>query len=255
MHRIDSVKPCSEDKVILNGGEPTIHPSFYSMVNYVNENYFTNLVVYTNGVSLDLSRIKNKDNIMFIVPIHGERALHNSITRNKESFSSTIKNLQDIQKNGIRFTIKFIINAAMVDDNFDFSTFLNKYNLSPDEIIIARLNETKKSKANKVVIVDTIAFIDYLNFYDSTLRQKYVLKYLDIPFCFLIDLDVENLEIMNVPQFYFNDYEHKMFHHNYYKQIRIGENCEECGYSLLCNKLSNSYLTICFRGGWRMEVE
>jgi sulfatase maturation enzyme AslB (radical SAM superfamily) len=213
------------------------------------------VAVYTNGVSLDLSRIKNKDKLMFIVPIHGERELHNSITRNKEAFSSTIKNLQDIQENGINFAVKFIINAAMIDDNLDLNMFLTKYDLSPDEIVIARLNETRKSKANRVAIADGAAFKNYLNFYDRKLRENYVLKYLDIPFCYINEVDIECIEIRNVPQFYFNDYKYKMLRRNYYKQIRIGESCEGCECSELCSKLSSTYLTISFRDGWRMEIE
>ncbi|MBH1940648.1 radical SAM protein [Mobilitalea sibirica] len=255
MQRINFVRPTMDDKVVFNGGEPSIHPEFYLMVNYVNENYNTNVVVYTNGVFLDLIRIKKKDNLMFIVPIHGEQELHNCITRNNESFSSTIKNLQKMQKNGINYTIKFIVNSVMIDDNFKINMFLDKYNLSPNEIVIARLNETKKSKANQVASIDAVAFINYLNFYDRILRENYVLKYLDIPFCYINDVNIESLEILNIPQFYFNDYHYKMLYRSYYKQIKIGESCEDCECSGLCSMLSSSYLTLSYRDGWRIVIE
>lgn len=255
MLRIDNIKPSCEDKVIFNGGEPTIHPEFYAMLNYVIESYSTSVVVYSNGVSLDLNKIHNKYNLMFIVPIHGERELHNSITRNKESFSSTINNLQKLQQNEIKFTIKFIVNTTMMENGLNLCELLEKFNLVPNEIVIARLNETKKSKENQVVITETMPFIKYLKFNARKLQEKYVVKYLDIPFCYLCDINMEYLTVSNVPQFFFNDYKYNMVYRNYNKQVMIGDNCNECKCCELCNKLSSTYLTIAYRNGWRMEIE
>lgn len=253
--RIDSVQPTLEDRVVFNGGEPTIHPDFYSMVNYVSENYDTNIVVYTNGVLIDLAQISRSDNLSFVVPIHGEEEMHNKVTRNVNSFKSTIDHLQKFSQNDISFAIKFIINSAMIDSHMDLEDFLDKYALCPCEIVIARLNETKKSKENKFRVPKPSLFIEYLNFVDKRLRDKYVTKYLDIPFCYIQDFEIDNIDDLKVPQFHFNDYQYKMLPRNYYKQIKVGKHCSNCGYSKKCDILTETYLTICYRNKWLLAIE
>lgn len=253
--RIDSVQPEEEDKIVINGGEPSIHPDFYQILNYVCSHYLAQVIIYSNGVALFPEKIEDKSNVIFVIPIHGDEKIHNCTTRNKKSFCGTINNLHLLQESEIEYRLKFIINTTMVDTEFDLFEFLVKYSLKPSEIILARLNETIKSKRNGVSIVNNFNMIRYLDINVQKLKPIYNLKYLDIPFCFFSDFEHNTLTMNLAPKLYFNDYLNDMVEREYYKEVMIGENCENCKEYNLCKILCSTYLTISYRGGWIVEEE
>ena len=252
---LEQSTPTITDKVIINGGEPTIHPQFYQIINSIHMKYYTNIIIYSNGVELDITKIKKDNNILFVIPIHGNGKLHNSITQNKNSFISTLSNIKKLQYHKINYSIKFIINPEMIHTNFDINDFLNKNHLFPQEIILARLNETKKSVKNKVQLANNKEIKEYVINSFLQLRSKYKIKFLDIPFCFLDSLINKIKLVEEIPLFYFNDYRYIKVKRNYYKEIKIENKCSSCKWNYYCSLLSKTYLTLSFDKEWIIESE
>jgi len=86
----------------LTGGEPTISPYFFQIINYLYQKYpKINIRVLTNGrlffYDNFLKKCLNFRNIDFIIPIHGfDNVSHNRITQVPGSFYQTIKGLEKL---------------------------------------------------------------------------------------------------------------------------------------------------------------
>lgn len=250
---IAHVNPQYNDKVIFNGGEPTIHPDFYKMLNYINL-YNTNVVIYSNAISVDINKIKNTDNITWIVPIHGYENTHCAITRRPNSYKYTMRTIKQFQSKGIPYALKFIINRSMISDKFEIDRFLKNNKLYPKEIILARLNKTKKSIINSVELPQQQELKNYVNIISKQLRKYYKLKYIDIPFCMLDNIEIKYTDL-EIPNFYFNDCNKRMIKCNYFKDLMIGKHCNQCTYQELCELLSKTYLTLCYNKNWYLDIE
>lgn len=252
---LETFNPTKKDKVIINGGEPTIHPSFYDMLAFINQNYSTNIVVYSNGVNIDVEKIEGFQRIQFVIPIHGYSTTHDTITRHIGSFEKTVKNLQKLQEKNIKYSIKFIANKDLIDSEFNVFSFLKDYRLKPFSIVMARLNATKKSIENMVSSPSLMSIKNFIQQSHKNLRHDYKIVYLDIPFCLLPVANVTE-KIYQIPEFYFSDYKEKLKKCCYYKHLLLRkEKCQNCHYRKYCSLMETSYLTLVYDKSWNMELE
>lgn len=238
------VSPTSNDLIVINGGEPTIHKDFYFILSKIHMLYNSEIVVYTNGTILDILQVSPKSNLSFIVPIHGTEKVHNHITQIEGHYQKTINTLNCLNNARFRYKIKFILNEEMISSHFCIKEFLIKSRLLPDEIILARLNKTNKSKSNNVPIPTQAEIKEYILSQIKNLKNKYCIKLLDLPFCYLDS----NLQISpytgSIPTFFFNDIDHCMMQKDYYKDVMIGSNCSTCRHNKMCSIMKQSYLTL-----------
>lgn len=243
INSLTSVKPNKHDLVVLNGGEPTVHPEFYSILSRIQYMFPVGIAVYSNGISLINFKLLKDNNVFFVIPIHGSEIQHDNITQTKGSFKNTLNNISLLNANGYRYRIKFIINDLMISTDFCFADFLIKYELKPEEIIIARLNKTTKSQRNHVIIPTESQLVQYIQKQVNDLKHFNKIKFLDIPPCQLNDCN----KIMaddDTPIFYFNDPDNAMQIRSYYKEVMIGADCVECKHYLECKTMKESYLTL-----------
>ncbi len=241
------------DLIVLNGGEPTLHPSFYNILLFLYKQYNSSVAIYSNGTNLDILKIPNSSRFRFIIPIHGNKSLHDCITQNSGSFDKTLKNIYLLQQKKCKVNIKFIVSQEMIESNFNIQNFLERKKLFPDTIIIARMNNTEKSKKNNVKSLFMPQFSDFIQKSYINLRKKMRVEFLDVPICFLPDF--ENYNIQKTPSFYFSDYNHNLQKRNYLKKIRILENCKVCKQIKICKSLESSYLTPIYDKQWIIDCE
>ena len=237
-----SLNPDNGDLIVLNGGEPTIHPDFYDLLSKLKNKFTSEISVYTNGSVLRTSKLKDPKGISFIIPIHGTESQHDAITQINGSYKKTIRNLCLLDSMGYRYRIKFIVNDNMVSNKFSFTDFLIKYRLKPEEIIIARLNRTTKSEKNQVPLPPDNKTIPYLYDQVHDLHNNYKIKFLDYPLCW-IGCSIFSTEY-DIPAFYFNDFDNNMKVRTYYKDVMISADCIKCKYYDVCNIMHRSYLTL-----------
>lgn len=237
------VKADKYDLVVLNGGEPTIHPEFYTLLKKIQNEIPSEIAVYSNGISLATSKLPQNNDTFFVIPIHGSEIQHDRIAQTKGSFKRTLSNLCDLEANIHRYRIKFIVNDMMISTNFSFNDFLAEYKLNPEEIVIARLNKTIKSQKNQVTLPSEVELITYIQEQVDNLKNDYIIKFLDIPPCHINDCN-NIIYDSNTPIFYFNDPNNEMQLRSYYKEVMIGTDCVNCKYHPACKTMKKTYLTL-----------
>ena len=104
----------SYERLVISGGEPTIHPHFVQIVEAAGRFGFSQIQVITNGRMLSYSRFARAavdaglSEVTFSV--HGHTPdLHDLLTGVKGSFAQTIRGVQNIQSMG-----KCVVNADIV---------------------------------------------------------------------------------------------------------------------------------------------
>lgn len=231
-----------DDTVVINGGEPTLSLYFEQLLVYLSK-LKCRVVVYTNGRKLKDIKISNNENIQFVIPIHGDEKIHDMITQVENSYKNTIESIKYLQKKQILYSIKFIINNQMIVSNIDVEKFLKDNSLYPKEIILARLNITKKSKLNNYNPPERAVEKAYFRKCFEKLHDKYDIVLLDFPPCYLKDgliikIDVEK---KNDVRFVFSDYMHSLNERKYLKERLKFEKCINCSYRKVCDLISESY--------------
>ena len=251
--RLDATNITNQDIIVINGGEPLTHSKFYEIIKLAQTYSPKKIEIYTNGSLLVSSRIKNVDKLCFIIPIHGEKCTHESIVRVSGVYDKTLKNINEINKIGIDYNVKFIINSEMINSSFNIADFLEKKELFPSAIVLARMNETKKSKENKVSIPNKASIKKYITGQKQLLSST--IKFIYIPFC-LLEIEQNDVNIAEIPEFYFNDINHFMERKRYYKNLLINKRCSTCKWYHECQIMSSSYLTLLRNNNiWEIAAE
>ena len=107
------------DRVVLNGGEPLLHKEINLYLEILSKLEVETLI-FTNGRMLKLLNPNNlKSNLRFIVPIHGNKEVHDFITGVSNSLEETLESLYWIQDNAkdCNVDIKIILNKETIQEN------------------------------------------------------------------------------------------------------------------------------------------
>lgn len=109
---LNAQKISAADRVIINGGEPLLHKSLSDMLNFLAE-VGCEVLIYTNGRLLAEKNFPalNK-NFRFVIPIHGDKKIHDNATRIKGSFDETLRGLESLTARQNCLTdLKIIVNS------------------------------------------------------------------------------------------------------------------------------------------------
>ena len=120
---LNKIKP---KKIILIGGEPTLHPNFVDIVQLLYQNNFK-ISVVSNGYGFSNLKIVKKviDKIKNIsISIEGTNKTHNKIVRNNLAYDSIINSIKNIQ---------------LFNKNPSTNTVINKENINNIEYLISDL--------------------------------------------------------------------------------------------------------------------
>ncbi|TMM45385.1 radical SAM/SPASM domain-containing protein [Colwellia ponticola] len=93
-----------EAVILISGGEPTLHPSFYEIVEKSAKS-FRKVVVNTNGLRFSqLKRVADFENVSIQISLDGDEKTHNGI-RGEGTFKKTLININKLFDLGINVTI------------------------------------------------------------------------------------------------------------------------------------------------------
>ena len=101
--RIEKIK-LIDDKIILTGGEPTIHPEFFRLLSFVRKKFPKTVIEFdTNGRRFCYPSFTKKvllfNKINIYTSLHGFSAkTHDAVTRTPGSFLQTVKGIKNILK-------------------------------------------------------------------------------------------------------------------------------------------------------------
>jgi MoaA/NifB/PqqE/SkfB family radical SAM enzyme len=134
---LEIAKKRNIEKIVFNGGEPTINPNIIKSVNYAKGLGFKKIAITTNGRMfsyIDFSKkMKQAGLTNAILSIHGHKSeLHDYLTRVPGSFNQVFKAINNLKKIGIEVES----NTTITKINYKFLPEIFSFLLEMDVNII-----------------------------------------------------------------------------------------------------------------------
>lgn len=250
------VKP--EDRVIINGGEPTLHSQLVELLKLLDE-IGCETLIYTNGRQLSkLYENKYKNRFRIIVPIHGDEETHDFITGVSGSYRDTIQELKNLTNNGnFDVDIKLILNTYNICDEATYESYLQSLsNISFNNYVhITKMADTVISKRNNIKSMSNLLVSKYIKrLFDYFVAKEIKVKLFDTCIYDImehynpsINLDERDIEV------YFKDYSQE-------RKITLfdkkDDECSDCKYKRYCRSAVNEYKVLEYNNkGFCYELE
>lgn len=138
---IDTLKPRNVTSITLTGGEPTLRPDFFALLEKLH-GLDLELTIQTNGRILGKEKAVERlrglagDKILFVIALHGaDASVHDKITRVKGSFAETVQGIKNLRDLGFKVCGKMVLshlNVNVIAETLDFMS-----DLIMDEAVVA----------------------------------------------------------------------------------------------------------------------
>lgn len=182
---IDKLDTNNVLRINFFGGEPLMYPKILDAISYAkSKGIFTSLV--SNGLNITESMCsKLKGNLDSIgISLHGLKEEHESLTRIKNSFDKTIKNIQILNKYNIPVSINMTVtknNYKSIEETVD--TILKKCKIEyfafnrciPNSFIPKEINE--KLVPTRENLIESLEIIDKLSDKYKNIKFKYAIHF------------------------------------------------------------------------------
>lgn len=249
----------SNDRLILNGGEPTLHSNFV-MFLALSKNIGVETVIYSNGGAFENEKlceyVKYYQPSRITIPIHGNMARHDYITQTPNSYKRTCCGIENLLNRNIPLELKFIITRETVDTQFDILHWLvtNGFKKTKQLVIAGQVNTSLCRLYNLQFEQDKEFGLYVSKQLVCLLNHGYTIKLYDI--CFrnlsrdvwsLIKETYDATKNDHFSDFYFFDgvltCGRKI---NYNK---CPKECLQCVFNVYCRKITASYLVLKIQKG------
>lgn len=126
---IDLLAAIGIDEINLIGGEPTLHPHFFEIIEYCNE-LDTVVSITTNGRKLSNSTFFNRltrlnmGEIVISIESHDPH-VHDRITNAKGSFNQALTALKNCMDGGLRYKVDTVVSQSNRDHIMESIMFFN----------------------------------------------------------------------------------------------------------------------------------
>lgn len=145
-----------ETKIVLTGGEPTIHPDFLSIVEKLHTIGYRYIQLQSNltltDTKLTADDLANSGITNYGVSLHGHTAkIHETFTRMRGSFDKVIHNLQIIANYGKPITLNCVISNANINELLNYITFIGERKLA-EQIQFAFLHITGRANMHHEMV-------------------------------------------------------------------------------------------------------
>lgn len=102
------------DRIIINGGEPLLHPDIIEMLQSIRE-FNCETLIYSNGRLLEKLPLNIfNDKFRFIIPWHGPQEVHDIVTGVNGSYCETMQGITYMLNSHAHMELKIIINKNMI---------------------------------------------------------------------------------------------------------------------------------------------
>ncbi|MCI7738144.1 MAG: radical SAM protein [Lachnospiraceae bacterium] len=136
-------------KVVLTGGEPTLHPNILEIIKMLRGEGFKAIQLQSNltlkSLAIGTEDLVNAGITSFGISLHGCTAeMHESFTNTKGSFTNTVNNLIKLSQLGIPVALNCVISKYNINNLSDIVTFAAKKHLA-DSIQFAFIHITGRA--------------------------------------------------------------------------------------------------------------
>lgn len=242
---------CAGDRIIINGGEPTVHQNFFDILAIAKAKggYID---IYTNGVKLSnisfVKRLMIYAPMLVRIPIFSANAdLHDKLTGRKGNLEKTIRgvsNIIEMQKYAnIKLEIKMLLSKVTYKENlsiaeFFMNTFPSSFFFSINPLIISNRVERNSEilvTPLSVMMGETSLVIDVI------LKRKWKLSLGLLPFCI-----VPSKYHFLIPSFTSKEITENLYADPHITQQQTlnlcSEKCRLCKYASICTGFPEGYI-------------
>ncbi len=122
-------------KVVLTGGEPTLHPSILQIIRRMRDAGVKVIQLQSNitlkSLSISIEDLVDAGVTSFGISLHGSTAeMHESFTKTEDSFKNTVNNLQKLSQLGIPVVLNCVISIYNVDYLSEIVEFVAQHKLA-----------------------------------------------------------------------------------------------------------------------------
>lgn len=188
--QIDLVKV--GDSITITGGEPTIRNDFFDILTYINENKPDSRIdLITNGRMLKyddfIDKLNEIKNVIIVSELHGDKELHDFITRVEGSFDETVKGIKNVLKKGFEVELRIVISKLNYKQIPEITKIYAELFKLVDRIVIFPIDLIGNAFKNKEkVIVSFSEIIPYIEQGVEILKSNNLkVKLYHIPYCVL----------------------------------------------------------------------
>jgi MoaA/NifB/PqqE/SkfB family radical SAM enzyme len=234
---------CAGDRIIINGGEPTVHRNFFDILEKAKAKggYID---IYTNGVKLSsidfVKRLSMYAPMLVRIPIFSANAdLHDKLTGRKGNLEKTIKgvgNIIEMQKHAnIKLEIKMLLSKATYKENifivdFFMNTFPDRFFFSINPLIIS----DRVERNSETLVTSLSAMMDETSLViEAILKRNWNVSLGLLPFC-VVPSKYHSL----IPSFTPKEITEKLYADPHITQEQTlnlcSEKCRLCKYASVC---------------------
>lgn len=140
----DAKKNCGTTAVSLSGGEPSFHPDFVKIVEYIHNNGLKPLI-YTIGLDFiddkpcvirdDYIKLFKENDCKVIMPLHGVAKTHNNVVQIDNAFEMEVLSIQKLLENNIEVQIHYVPQVYNYRDFVKVFEFCNELGVKKMSIL------------------------------------------------------------------------------------------------------------------------
>jgi len=190
LHEIDIAKEAGMDAIDFSGGEPTIHPDFFELVEYAKSKGFKVICTLTNGLKMADEKFVKKmvdtgiNDVLFSVHGHNPEE-HDYITQIPGSFKRIIQSIKNFRE----YNIPFRINCTVTNINYkNLERHAELYSkLEPRQLNLILFNDFEL--ADELTTQFAISYSEAAPYIKKAIdTMEGAIQYINvryIPFCFM----------------------------------------------------------------------
>ncbi len=225
-----------DDKMILTGGEPTIHPEFFKILSFIKKTFPPVIIeLDTNGRRFCYPSFTKKvlrfKRINIYTSLHGfDAKTHDAITRTPGSFSQTIKGIENILKYknlGLHeLELRIIITKLTYRYTEKILEFVKNHFSEIDRVVIIFMEMEGQAKKNSKIVGLTYAqFKKFIPKIAKWIPEFRGFRFYHFPLC-TINYSLWKYTWRTLPEY----------------EITFLPKCETCLYKKYCLGIHKDYL-------------
>lgn len=183
---LSSMSKAGIKKCTLIGGEPTLYPHIFELIEY-GSGLGLFMKIVSNAVLLEneeyVKKLKNVNLSLIAISIHGINTQNYMENTQRNHFEKVIKAIKNCQKYNLRFITLTTLNRLNQKYIYDIAVFLNKLGVENIVYNIAVPNSKKTCVENLVLNPKEIAQViekNYLKLHKENIKAAF---YASIPLC------------------------------------------------------------------------
>jgi radical SAM protein with 4Fe4S-binding SPASM domain len=151
---IEILLPLGLERVLLSGGEPTLHSEFNDVLDLVGEYKQLSFGIITNGTVHNeklINILNSNDKFTLQISLDGSDEEKNAITRGKDNFDKTIQFAKRIRNKQPKPLLKMVVTQNNIDDVAPFFRLAVSLGFTPEFAFVYKLGNGNDDWENKSI--------------------------------------------------------------------------------------------------------